>query len=659
MPSDPRAALSSLLRAADIEDHEEIIKAANVAIKADPADDAAKHTKVVALLKLDRFDDALRLIDGHGTQLQGLCALEKAYALYKVGKLAEADALIKATGLEKRSMRHIAAQVAYRAERFQEARNIYSQMLDSDPAIEASDLKINAIAAAAQADWHRSSADSSLVPAQETAETFEACYNLASGEIARGNLGHAANLLHRAAILCDNSDELSDEEKQSELRPIRAQQAFILAKQGKFEEALGVYQSLGPVTENDGKDFEIIARSNLLVLESAGGNPYLRQRKNEALAPLLPAGKLFTNQKETLQKNKLVIDLEAKKVNGVRNRTGLILGETQDPTLGAFHNSISALHAAAEIDGLSDREALRKLQLLATKRPKDVGLVLTIIQIQVQQQQLGSALSVLEAFLARLESSPDAADQDARFGPGIVALAVSLYRAQQRAAAAKSELIKAARHWQTRPAASVSTLLLGAGVELMRSSNAEDLALAGSSFEKLFAEKRGSGIASAGLVASLAAASGASSASSSELAQHSAQLPPVEDLVAGIDVDQLLAAGVASGSSAQVSRKRAAAEAAAAADEPSERPAQKRRKRKLPKGYVEGKTPDPERWLPLRDRSSYRPKGRKGKKKAAESTQGGFVKEEETLELVGGGGVKVEKSSGGSAASKKKKKGKK
>ena len=68
---------------------------------------------------------------------------------------------------------------------------------------------------------------------------------------------------------------------------------------------------------------------------------------------------------------------------------------------------------------------------------------------------------------------------------------------------------------------------------------------------------------------------------------------------------------------------------------------------------------DPERWLPLRDRSSYRPKGKKGKKKAADLTQGGVVKEEpESLELAGGAGtVKVEKSVPGK--SKNKKKGKK
>lgn len=81
----------------------------------------------------------------------------------------------------------------------------------------------------------------------------------------------------------------------------------------------------------------------------------------------------------------------------------------------------------------------------------------------------------------------------------------------------------------------------------------------------------------------------------------------------------------------------------------------------MPADFVEGKKMDEERWLPVRDRSSYRPKGKKGKKKVADLTQGGVVREngEESLELTGGAGtVKVEKAGAGGKG-KGKKKGKK
>lgn len=247
MPQDPRNALSALLRAADIQDHEQILEAANAAIKADKSDFAAHHTKVVALLKLDRFDDALRVISGGGIKLQSSCVLEQAYALYKTGKLNEASDLIESAGLEKRGLRHVAAQVAYRAEKSHEAETIYRNMLDTDAAGEESDLKINISAATAQSQWEGTpSASPAMSP--EVLDTFELCFNVACGELARGNTSRAASLLQRAAMLCDNSDELTDEEKKTELRSIRAQQAYLFAKIGKPSSALEVYEMLGPPT---------------------------------------------------------------------------------------------------------------------------------------------------------------------------------------------------------------------------------------------------------------------------------------------------------------------------------------------------------------------------------------------------------------------------
>ncbi|KAH0493674.1 hypothetical protein TgHK011_000331 [Trichoderma gracile] len=645
MPQDPRNALSALLRAADIQDHEQILEAANAAIKADKSDYAAHHTKVVALLKLDRFDDALRVISGGGIKLQASCILEQAYALYKTGKLTEASDLLESAGLERRGLRHVAAQVAYRAEKSHEAEAIYRNMLDTDAAGEESDLKINISAATAQSQWEGlPSASPAMSP--ESLDTFELCFNVACGELARGNTSRAASLLQRAAMLCDNSDELTDEEKKTELRSIRAQQAYLFAKIGKPSSALEVYEMLGPPTANDGRDFAIITQNNHFSLE-APGNPFLRQRKAESLMASAAQSDLFSYQSNILKRNNLIIDLAAFKTQGVANRTEKTLRQATLPSTSAQITAASIINAAAHTQGLDEKEALRKLQALAAKRTNDVGLALTIVQLQLQQQQAGAALTTLTTFLNRLESSEEPNDTDVRFSPGLVALAVSLFRSQQREASAKAEIVKAAQYWQNRPSHAVGSLLLEAGIELMRSSNADDLLLAGSAFEKLLREQQATDVASAGLVAAYAASD------ASRVRQNADQLPPVGDLISGIDVEELFAAGVAASKSSAVSKKRPATE------EANVEKATKRRRRKMPKNYVEGKTPDPERWLPLRDRSSYRPKGKKGKKRAGEATQGGIVKEEETLGLVGGGGVKVEKAAAPSSNNKKKKKGKK
>lgn len=395
------------------------------------------------------------------------------------------------------------------------------------------------------------------------------------------------------------------------------------------------------------QDIDLLVENNLSAMNDKPENPYLLQRKSESWLARGKRAKLFHHQLSLLARNNFIIDLQAHKVRGVKDRTLAAIQQAPPPSVKPSINAASVLNAAAETSDVSGKAITRKLQLLSKKRPSDIGLAMTLVQLQLQNGEPGQAVTTLETFLSRLEQEEDTEFKDARFSPGLVALAVSLFRTQGREGAAKNELVKSVKYWQDRPAGFATSLLRESGIELLRSSNSDDLILAGSAFEKLFDENQGSHIASSGLVASLA------TSNPSKVEKHASELPPLEELVSGVNVADLLKAGIAAAPKSELARKRPLT------TEADRKVTKKRRTRKLPKNYEEGKTPDPERWLPLRDRSSYRPKGKKGKKKAAESTQGGIVKEEETLELVGGGGVKVERASVASSANKKKKKGKK
>jgi len=259
----------------------------------------------------------------------------------------------------------------------------------------------------------------------------------------------------------------------------------------------------------------------------------------------------------------------------------------------------------------------------------------------------GPAINLLEKFFKRLEESTTPTDLDVRFVPGLISLIVSLYRLSGRKAPIKTELGKAASYWRRKSKPS-SSLLRAAGISLLETSKPEDLASAGEIFTRLRNQDPNDRIAIAGLVASNAISDYEKVFSDLE------KLTPVSRLISGIDAAALEDAGIPTlptPTVAVTSKKRAA-------ETEKEKPVKKAkiRKSKMPKDFEEGKKMDPERWLPLRDRSSYRPKGKKGKKKAMELTQGGLVREEESLELAGGAGtVKVEKSGGGGGKAKKKK----
>lgn len=155
----------------------------------------------------------------------------------------------------------------------------------------------------------------------------------------------------------------------------------------------------------------------------------------------------------------------------------------------------------------------------------------------------------------------------------------------------------------------------------------------------------------AGLIASYATTD-----SSKITPRHLSKLTPVQTLISGIDAEALESLGVA-----QPTKKRPAEEEAG----PKTKQKKIRKKKpRLPKDFdpASGKKADPERWLPLRDRSTYKPKGKKDKKKAAGATQGGAVTTgtEESMELAGGGKLDVKKvggGAGGGPSKKKKKKG--
>ena len=105
----PGKSLSALLQSSTIDDHEEILKACNTSLKQSKGDLETQHVKIVALLKLDRFEDALRVFEEGGDKLKKNAAVERAYALYKIGELSEATEIAKGvTG--NRGARHVEAQ---------------------------------------------------------------------------------------------------------------------------------------------------------------------------------------------------------------------------------------------------------------------------------------------------------------------------------------------------------------------------------------------------------------------------------------------------------------------------------------------------------------------------------------------------------------------
>jgi len=112
----PTKTLTFLLQRSTIDDHEEVLRACNASLKASKNDIETQHIKFVALLKLDRYDDALRVLEESEDKLKQRAGAERAYALYKVGELDEAKKIARGV-TDNRGARHVEAQAVSRLRR--------------------------------------------------------------------------------------------------------------------------------------------------------------------------------------------------------------------------------------------------------------------------------------------------------------------------------------------------------------------------------------------------------------------------------------------------------------------------------------------------------------------------------------------------------------
>lgn len=363
-------------------------------------------------------------------------------------------------------------------------------------------------------------------------------------------------------------------------------------------------------------------------------------------------------------------------------------------------NDLSVVNAAAHAQSQLAKLGLKSILPLFSERPTDIGLAMTIIQLYMLTSNTGAACTVLESLLKSISTSRDSSSrEDILYAPGLVALQVSLYSVQNRRAAVKAVLAKAASYWRHRSKATNDThseherkqqqhqasgLLRAAGLELLSSPDRYQQTEAREIFTALHASSPDDKFATAGFIAAHALP-GAHEPNTTDppaslAKQADAALAPISRLIHGLDIAALEAAGVPSLPSAlpratsEKSTKKRKGEAAG-----QQRPQKKKRVRlsKRPKDFVEGKKMDEERWLPLRERSSYRPKGKKGKKRQAEQTQGGPVVEKSGATAAVAEGKKAEAANaaggvitapsagggggggGGAAKGKGKKKGKK
>ncbi|KAI8596977.1 hypothetical protein EDD21DRAFT_327606 [Dissophora ornata] len=554
------------------EEHDKVLAISDKILKQDPKDKDALHCKAITLIRLERYTDALAILN---RQLEGKFVFEKAYCLYRTNQLNDGALLIESKRKELQSsgqqlswdLRHLEAQMLYRMERYQECIELYAGMLKDTPRSDDSynDVLTNFNACKAAVLYAGETLDERWNVEDVTQTTYELSFNSACARIAKGDYSQALKLLEEAKQICREAlKDYDEEEIEQEMAILVVQTAYVYQLMGRVEQARELYQSVLKI-----KALEVtvpaVAANNLVAIQKEDdlfdSNKKIKTATTKALGV-----KFFSSQKRAIAMNELLLSL--------------------------YQNKFKQKKTA---------KALEELKEYATTRPQSVAIHFAIVQLELLNgQDYTAAIESLTRFLKTLP-------EDEQHRPGYVALLVWLYDQAGQSERGVDLLSEASAVWsKNNKSAMPLTLLRQTAAFKLRSHRYREAA---KDYEDLVRADPEDPTSIAGLIM-------AYSEFEPALAEkYGTSLPEMKNIMA-LDVESL--EKVVPG----LKREYVSAEATSGSGalgggirrRPGSRPrrtgARKAHKRKplLPANFnpATASALDPERWLPKRDRAAAR-----------------------------------------------------
>ncbi|CAH8446727.1 unnamed protein product [Schistosoma bovis] len=238
-----QSAYSDLNKACSAQAYDKIINISGKILTKYPGETKAFLCKVVALIRTEKYEDCLSFLKRNPT-LSSHVIFEKAYVEYRLNRLTEAAKTLESAEANDPKAQELKAQVLYRKGDFAAAYAYLRSVIRNSQDDYSEERLANLTAvAAAESCFNNTNLDLDVNP-----QMYEGKFNLACYHLGRGDCHLASRLLDDAENTCNlclsEDPELTEEEKNEELAPIRVQRAYILQINKEEEEANQVYQSV-------------------------------------------------------------------------------------------------------------------------------------------------------------------------------------------------------------------------------------------------------------------------------------------------------------------------------------------------------------------------------------------------------------------------------
>lgn len=598
----------------------EAVATSKLILEQTPNDTQTISTFITICLDNDLYSELYQYFDTNASQKKNYI-MEYGYVLYKLDKH---DELVDLIGdKQSRGFLHLLAQSHYKQGNFSQARKIYNDVLLKTPKqveLEEYDLVVNERAILAQLKL-TDPFDESVSVESNIPEGYDQIFNDALILIAQKQYPEALDLLTRAKVMCQTAKDLTPESLASELSPILFQAAYVNILLNKNDTAAKILDTIDYENLKDSALLYLIGNVRLL-LDNLEGDDAKYSNPHKALAFLDEAGNynsirntFVPLQQQILSDNRFLLELAAGK--SPKN-----LLKAQSKRQFPVSKSTEGYSFYTEVQDLSQNNQLKALKKVFSQKKDNVALAFTIAQLHANLSEYSLAASAVVDYIKEVEKKfPEQA-----YAPGVVSALSSLTSLSGKRTEQFVEVLEnAVTYWSKNSSTGneTATRYLFADAAIALSGTGKESQVK-AKLNELYKETPEDVVVVSGLL-------GLGDAQVTEkYAAEEKNLLPVSDIVGQIDVDALSIAGL----EPLLKKKRAfQAEAGTTKEKPVK--SRTNKKAKLSKNYDPELQPDPERWIPLRDRSTYKPPKAKGnKKKVLASTQGGAV--DESLSVTSG-----------------------
>ena len=535
---------------------------------------------------------------------------ERAYCEYSLNKIADClDTLERLDETDNRR-KELKAQALYKQELYSECYAVYIDLIRNAADDFEEERTTNLTAALAGLKLANSPDPPENEPSLSD-HTFEQCYNNACVELGNANYESAIKRLNKAGNICKQTmenDEAAEEEIASELNMIQAQIAYAYQQMGQNQQALEIYNQILKQKPTDSSLLAIV--NNNIVSINQDQNIFDSRKKMRNAVTDLSQTKLAKFQRRVIQMNHLLLLLNTNQNKAVQEELNEF--KRQYPN----ERQIDLLLVSAALL-FNEKQTTGSVKLLedAIGRgsytvEEKLQLVFCLSQLYLDQKDYKSCIRALKSL------------DDLTYRLAVVSTIVALelvLKNNRNAIAFLQESID----WLRKNRSSDKSALYALYKEtssIMIANNDSESAIS------MLEELRNANPSDPKLIISLINAySRVNMTKAKELAK---ELPQIEQLVAEVDIESLesssWSAGVKYVKKTLVAAGDSSNKKGALSSKKGEGKTKLKRKRKirLPKNYNPNVKPDPERWLPRWQRSTYRKKKNDRKFNVGKGTQG-------------------------------------